>query len=77
MQLTSRNYEADSIEAVQELYHSSGWTDGLPIVPPTRARVDAFLAFTPRKQMLTALRRRRAQVSVSRAWRAPFPSAPA
>ena len=38
MQLTSRNYQADSIEAVQELYHSNGWTDGLPIVPPTPLR---------------------------------------
>lgn len=43
MQLTSRNYEADSIEAVQELYHSNGWTDGLPIVPPTPDLVRACL----------------------------------
>jgi hypothetical protein len=43
MQLTSRNYEADSIEAVQELYHSNGWTDGLPIVPPTPESVQACL----------------------------------
>jgi hypothetical protein len=25
------------------------WTDGLPVVPPTRERVDAFLKFTDRK----------------------------
>ena len=43
MQLTSRNYQADSIEAVQELYHSNGWTDGLPIVPPTPDAVQACL----------------------------------
>ena len=43
MQLTSRNYQADSIEAVQELYHSNGWTDGLPIVPPTPEAVQACL----------------------------------
>ena len=23
-----------------------GWTDGLPVVPPTRARIEAFLAHT-------------------------------
>ena len=43
MQLKSRNYQADSIEAVQELYHSNGWTDGLPIVPPTPQSVQACL----------------------------------
>jgi len=30
--------------AVQEEYFERGWTDGLPIVPPTPERVDAFLA---------------------------------
>ncbi|SJZ86516.1 hypothetical protein SAMN02745126_02616 [Enhydrobacter aerosaccus] len=54
MQLTSRNYEADSIEAVQELYHSSGWTDGLPIVPPTPESVKACLewAMMPPDQLI-------------------------
>ena len=31
--------------AVQELYHSQGWNDGLPIVPPTEAVVSACLAW--------------------------------
>ena len=43
MQLGSRAYEADDIAAVQELYHANGWTDGLPIVPPTRDAVAACL----------------------------------
>ena len=43
VQLLSRTYEADSISAVQELYHSNGWTDGLPIVPPTADAVQACL----------------------------------
>ncbi len=49
MQLASKIYEADDIGAVQELYHSNGWTDGLPIVPPTRPAVEACLewAMTP------------------------------
>lgn len=41
--LASRRYRADDIGAVQELYHSKGWTDGLPIVPPTEAAVRACL----------------------------------
>ncbi|MEA2741135.1 MAG: hypothetical protein QOH05_4442, partial [Acetobacteraceae bacterium] len=54
MQLASRTYEADDISAVQELYHSNGWTDGLPIVPPTRDAVEACLewAMTPPDQLL-------------------------
>ena len=36
----------DNFEAVQELYLERGWTDGLPIVPPTPERVEAMLAAT-------------------------------
>jgi hypothetical protein len=43
VQLTSRIHEAADIGAVQELYHSNGWTDGLPIVPPTEDAVRACL----------------------------------
>ena len=43
MQLASKTYDAADISAVQELYHSSGWTDGLPIVPPTEDAVRACL----------------------------------
>ena len=43
VQLASRTYDVDDISAVQELYHSNGWTDGLPIVPPTREAVEACL----------------------------------
>ncbi len=34
----------DSLEAVEAHYRAQGWTDGLPIVPPTEARVTAMLA---------------------------------
>ncbi|MQG56180.1 MAG: hypothetical protein FI710_14495, partial [SAR202 cluster bacterium] len=37
----------DDFEAVQELYLERGWTDGLPVVPPTAERVEAMLAATP------------------------------
>ena len=33
----------DSVATVNELYYRRGWTDGLPIVPPTLSRVDAAL----------------------------------
>lgn len=33
-------------EDVNRLYYENGWTDGLPIVPPTRERVEAFLRYT-------------------------------
>ena len=29
----------DSLEAIQDFYETQGWTDGLPIIPPTEARV--------------------------------------
>ncbi len=32
----------DTIDAI-ELYYAAGWTDGLPIVPPTRAKVQAMV----------------------------------
>ena len=49
MHLTSKLYEARDFAATQELYHSNGWTDGLPIVPPTPELVEACLewAMTP------------------------------
>ncbi len=41
--LTSRIHEAPDFSAAQELCHSNGWTDGLPVVPPTEAAVEACL----------------------------------
>src|SRR5262245_33541945 len=35
-------------ERVQELFLRRGWSDGLPVVPPTAVRVKAALAFTDR-----------------------------
>jgi hypothetical protein len=43
MRLASKTYEVADIHAVQELYHSNGWTDGLPILPPTADAVGACL----------------------------------
>ena len=41
--LRSRVFELDDAETVAEFYHDRGWTDGLPVVPPTEARVQACL----------------------------------
>ena len=38
-----------TFDDVQEYFYRQLWTDGLPVVPPTRDRVDAFLRFTDRK----------------------------
>jgi hypothetical protein len=43
MQLNSKLYDVDDFFAAQELFHSSGWTDGLPVVPPTSEAVAACL----------------------------------
>jgi hypothetical protein len=41
--LQSTTYELDDVLEVNEFYQDKGWTDGLPIVPPTATRVAACL----------------------------------
>ena len=43
MRLASKAYDVPDVWTAQELYHANGWTDGLPIVPPTRDAVVACL----------------------------------
>lgn len=43
MNLSSKLYEVDDLQAAQEFYHSRRWTDGLPVVPPTPDAVEACL----------------------------------
>ena len=38
----------DDFEAINELYCERGWSDGLPIVPPTAERVERMLAYCDR-----------------------------
>jgi len=40
---------ADDFGAINRLYRERGWGDGLPIVPPTRQRVDLMLKNTRRE----------------------------
>ena len=34
----------DSIEAVNDYFYKHGWTDGLPVIPPTAERVERMLS---------------------------------
>lgn len=36
----------NSLEEVQEFFENQGWSDGLPIVPPTKKKVDEFFKYT-------------------------------
>ncbi len=43
MSLRSTVHETDDLFAAQEFFHARGWTDGLPVVPPTETAVRACL----------------------------------
>ncbi|MBM4439041.1 MAG: hypothetical protein FJ027_01360 [Candidatus Rokubacteria bacterium] len=47
---TPRLVPADTAENLEQLFLESHWTDGLPVVLPTEARVEAMLAATKRKR---------------------------
>jgi hypothetical protein len=43
LDLKSRQFEvSDTVEAI-ELYYAKGWTDGLPVIPPTEEAIRAML----------------------------------
>lgn len=48
MQLTSKIYEAEDMSAFVEMAYERGWTDGLPVFPPTDDRVKAMIAYVGR-----------------------------
>jgi hypothetical protein len=37
-----------TLDEVQDYFYQKMWTDGLPIIPPTKQRLEAFLSFTDR-----------------------------
>jgi len=43
MELASRTFEVPDFTAAQALYEERGWTDGLPVVPPTESAVAACI----------------------------------
>ena len=42
--LASRSFDLADADDVGEFFYKQGWTDGLPIVPPTESKVAAILA---------------------------------
>jgi hypothetical protein len=48
MHLASRIVEAQDLEAAVELCFQNKWTDGLPVVPPTRGAIERILAWLKR-----------------------------
>src|SRR6476620_8283803 len=54
MQLQSRSYDAPDMAQAIELCYARGWTDGLPVIPPTADRIESMLAaagLAPDKQV--------------------------
>ena len=47
--LTSAQYDADDLDEAIELCFAKGWTDGLPVVPPTEEKVRRFLDLAGRE----------------------------
>ena len=56
---------SDPLEAIEYCYQE-GWTDGLPVIPPTEARVEAFLAYLgrDRDEVVGGVPERRRSVTV-------------
>ena len=40
----------DSVEEINDIFYNNGWTDGLPIIPPTEENVSKMLEGTKRDQ---------------------------
>jgi hypothetical protein len=57
----------DVVEAIEKCYEL-GWTDGLPVVPPTVERVEAFIAYGRRApdEVLGTLPERRRAITVAK-----------
>ena len=55
-------------DGIDALYQERGWTDGLPIVPPTEARVREFLGWTDRepREVVAVLPPRQGEATVER-----------
>ncbi len=47
--LSSEQHDVDDLDAAIDLYYTKGWTDGLPIVPPTEEKVARLIAAAGRE----------------------------
>ena len=66
--LSSKKYKVDDPFEAIEMYFEKGWTDGLPVVPPTEARVRQFIEYVGRKpsEVLCRLPVRRRTITVEK-----------
>ena len=57
----------DPLEAIERCYEL-GWTDGLPVVPPTAERVQEFLDYVarPRDEVIGSVPERRREITVGK-----------
>jgi len=57
-----------SLEAVNRLFYSRGWTDGFPIVPPTEERVERMIAYSGRdpKSLIGSIAPRRGEATIEK-----------
>ncbi len=58
----------DSFAEINDTFYERGWTDGLPIVPPTEVAVEAMLAETShdRDQVVGVLAPRQGEATVEK-----------
>jgi hypothetical protein len=68
MSLASRFFDCEDPDAVFDLYYRQGWTDGLPIVPPTEPKIRAMIAAVgkPPSTVLAAVPPRMAEATVEK-----------
>jgi hypothetical protein len=68
VELKSARYDVASFEEAIELYHAKGWSDGLPVVPPTEERVRAFVEASGRgaQEVLGVIRERARAMTVEK-----------
>jgi hypothetical protein len=66
--LASVQYEVNGVEDAIEFYYQKGWTDGLPVVPPTENKVRRFLEAAGREpdEVLGTYETRRRVVTVEK-----------
>ena len=48
LQIASKAFEFDDIDEFTEMAYAKGWTDGLPVLPPTEKKVTAMLDYLKR-----------------------------
>ena len=45
--LQQQSIEVEDALVVQELFYQNEWTDGLPVVPPTKDKIESMLETVP------------------------------